>query len=82
MAVAIRDLVTGEPERCWEGTPSALLAELSGKVSEAQRKQKSWPQTPQAMGERLKRVGPLLRSKGIEAKRWKSGTRAVRIVCK
>jgi putative DNA primase/helicase len=50
----------------WGGTPSALLARLSEKVSDPERKLPSWPKAANKLRDRLRRLAPALRTKGIE----------------
>ncbi|MGA7233645.1 MAG: hypothetical protein WBX95_22280, partial [Xanthobacteraceae bacterium] len=50
----------------WTGTASDLLDALTELVSEAQRKSKSWPNTPSTLSGRLRRAATFLRKAGIE----------------
>jgi hypothetical protein len=50
----------------WTGTASALLGALTELVGEAQRKSKSWPNTPSTLSGRLRRAATFLRKAGIE----------------
>ena len=45
----------------WEGTAAQLLAELDALETEQNRKHRSWPATPQALGNALSRLAPHLR---------------------
>jgi putative DNA primase/helicase len=77
VAVAIRDFVTAGPPEGWSGTPTALLAELTARVSEGVRKSKLWPLSAQGLGNRIDRVAPLLRNKGFTVERRHSGQRFI-----
>jgi putative DNA primase/helicase len=73
VAVAIRDFIRSVQAGGWEGTAQQLLIELA--TGEAVRKAKSWPQSASAMGNRIDRAAPLLRSQGliVERRRTSSG---------
>ena len=49
----------------WRGTAADLHAALESRVSIELRKSRSWPQTPRLVGNRLRRLAPVLRSIGI-----------------
>jgi hypothetical protein len=80
VATAIRDLVVTAHPTGWHGTASELLAALSLRVSEAIRRAKIWPVTASALGNRIERVAPLLRSQGFLVERKHSGVRTISIV--
>jgi hypothetical protein len=65
VAVAIRDFVATAHPDGWEGTATQLLAEINQRASEGIRKTRSWPLTAQALGNRVERIAPLLRSQGF-----------------
>jgi putative DNA primase/helicase len=77
VAVAIRDFVIAGPPEGWSGTPTALLAELTARVSDGVRKSKLWPLSAQGLGNRIDRVAPLLRNKGFTVERRHSGQRFI-----
>lgn len=79
VAVAIRDLMHSEECRDWgwRGTPTELLEVLCQRADERAIRTRSWPQTAQALGNRLDRITPLLRAKGIAVERRHSGVRQV-----
>lgn len=58
----------------WNGTATELLAHLDTRRDGAQAPE-DWPETPQAMGGRVRRAAPLLRASGINV--W-SGKKAGR----
>ena len=83
VAVAIRAMMS-EPnnENGWTGTATDLLTALGTHVSQAMQKSRSWPFNAQGLGNRIDRVKPLLRSKGLTIERKHSGTRNITIVWK
>jgi putative DNA primase/helicase len=80
VAVAIRDYTIAEHPEGWTGTATELLAALNGRVTEGVRKSRIWPLTAQALGNRVDRVAPLLRSKGFAVERRHSGVRTIVIM--
>ena len=50
----------------WTGTASDLLGALTELLGEAERKSKSWPNTPSTLSGRLRRAATFLRKAGIE----------------
>lgn len=80
VAVALRDFVLSSHPDGWEGTPTELLTALSQCVSESARKSRAWPATAQGLGNRLERVGPLLRGKGFVIERRHSEKRTITII--
>lgn len=69
-----------------ELTATELLARIGAAeaggvllVPEGLRKSRSWPQTAQGLGNRLERVIPLLRARGIIVERKHSGDRKITI---
>jgi hypothetical protein len=50
----------------WGGRPTALLTSLSEKVTEQERKLPNWPKAANKLRDRLRRLAPALRAKGIE----------------
>lgn len=64
VANVVRALMATRTE--WTGTASDLLDALTELVSEAQRKSKSWPNTPSTLSGRLRRAATFLRKAGIE----------------
>jgi putative DNA primase/helicase len=91
LAVAIeRFLLEAQSGRTWQGSATKLLAQLNSAVCpaaegnelivpEGLRRSRSWPQTAQGVGNRLDRVIPLLRSRGIIVERRHSGERTITI---
>ena len=49
----------------YEGSPTLLLKDLGGLVSEEVRKQKFWPKSPKGLRDSLNRLAPHLRTAGI-----------------
>ena len=52
----------------WSGRASDMLAALDGR-RDGDRPPKGWPETPQAMGGRITRIAPLLRTTGWDVER-------------
>ena len=50
----------------WTGTASDLLGALTELLGEAERKSKSWPNTPRTLSGRLRRAATFLRKAGVE----------------
>jgi putative DNA primase/helicase len=80
VAGAIRDFVTSVHPDGWQGTPTQLLTELNQRTAEGIRKARSWPLTAQALGNRVERIAPLLRSQGFVVDRNRSAARTIIIV--
>lgn len=81
VAKSIADFVTADhPYGGWEGTPTALLAELNTRVPEAIRRSRIWPLTAQGMGTRIDRAAPLLRARGFTVERRHGRERTIAIV--
>ncbi|HZZ78641.1 MAG TPA: hypothetical protein VFE62_08985 [Gemmataceae bacterium] len=57
----------------WEGTPTDLLDALTTKAGDKNSKHKSWPAKPNALTNRLKRLSPALRARGITIERERTG---------
>jgi hypothetical protein len=70
---------------CWEGTAQELLDGLNAVAGEAAARADNWPKTAQHLGDRLKRLAPNLRHRGIgyEQRRDTGGnrTRLIRLTC-
>lgn len=60
----LRELLDVHPE--WSGIATELLSQLSERVSDATRRQRSWPTSPQGLSNILRRLAPSLRAVGIE----------------
>lgn len=80
VATAIRDFVTTEHPSGWHGTATELLGGIGNRTAEGVRRSRAWPQTAQALGNRIDRIAPLLRSKGFAVDRRHSGVRTISIV--
>lgn len=81
VAVAIHGFVTSaEFPQGWRGTPTELLAALSGRVTETVRRMRRWPISAQSMGNAFDRAAPLLRSRGYTVQRRHSGMREIVII--
>lgn len=64
----------------WRGTATELLAHLDAR-RDGTPPPNDWPETPQAMGGRLTRAAPLLRSSGIDVSRDRgTGSKRTRII--
>jgi hypothetical protein len=80
VAVAIKDFIVPRHPDGWEGSATALQIELDDVTPERVRKSRSWPKTPNQMGNRIKRAQPLLEHKGFTVMRRHSGSRTITIV--
>lgn len=65
VALAVRALMNKRNGE-WRGTASALLANLSDVVDDAQRKSNDWPKTARSVAGRLRRAATFLRRVGID----------------
>ena len=79
VAVAVYDFVVGEPASCWTGTATQLLDALNSKASDSLKRSRSWPSSAQGLGNRIDRVAPLLRGRGLYVQRKHSGGRFLSI---
>ena len=64
VAGALRAILKNQSE--WTGTSTQLLVELDSNVAEDVKHSASWPKSPNALANRLKRLAPALREFGIE----------------
>jgi hypothetical protein len=81
VAVAIRDFMLAEhPHDRWIGTATELLDAISRQASDAVKRSRLWPFTAQGLGNQLDRIAPLLRAKGFEVERKKSGDRHIILI--
>jgi putative DNA primase/helicase len=82
VAVAIAKLVRRDHPDGLVATATELLARLNATdlVSDGVRKQRTWPATPQGLGNRIDRIAPLLKAQGFAVERRHSGTRTIIIV--
>jgi hypothetical protein len=53
-------------DHLWSGTATELLETLAFYASESTKRSRAWPQGPQALSRRLRRIAPALRAAGIE----------------
>lgn len=82
VAVAIAKFVKVEHPDGLSATATELLAKLNATdlVSDGVRKQRTWPATPQGLGNRIDRIAPLLKGQGFKIERRHSGVRTITIV--
>ena len=64
----------------WEGTATALLRELNTISNESIGRDRSWPQTANALSNRLRRAARILRERGVEIIYRKQGRDRTRII--
>jgi hypothetical protein len=64
VAVALRDFLANQSE--WRGTATELLLALTRRTEESVRKGRAWPSNPRSLGNRVRRIAPLLRSSRVE----------------
>lgn len=86
VAVAVRELLDTRREQTLpnrdggctlEYTPTKLHAALDPLVSDSIRRSQAWPSTPSALGNRLRRLVPVLRRVGVNVTFGKSDDRRV-----
>lgn len=80
LAQALRELVRDEVPGGTDHTrtPTALLNELDGLVTDAERMSKAaWPQSAHSLSKRLKKIEPALRACGIGVEFHHSGNRTI-----
>lgn len=80
VAVALADIARSSGRDGWHGTATELLERLNDTASEIARRSRAWPATAQGIGNRIDRVAPLLRSRGIHVERRHSGVRTISLV--
>lgn len=80
VAVALGALANASGRDGWHGTATELLERLNDTASDVARRTRSWPATAQGLGNRIDRIAPLLRSRGIHVERRHSGVRTISIV--
>jgi hypothetical protein len=64
-----------EEDSEWQGTATELLAALATLVSASVVRSWRWPNSPEALGGRLRRLAPVLRRKGLEITFSRAGDR-------
>lgn len=78
VATAVLKLMTQQSP--WQGTPSALLDRLGDLVSDQVRKSRQWPGNAHALGTRIKRLAPVLRTMGHTVEQGKGGADSKRFI--
>jgi hypothetical protein len=78
VAAAVRSMMAART--VWTGTASDLLGALAEVVGERAAKSKTWPDTPKAMGGRLRRAATFLRKIGIDVGFEREGRTRTRII--
>ena len=73
VAAAVRQYI----KTIWEGTASELLTYLTERLHFDERKRKTWPATPSALGTAIKRAAPVLRAAGFDIKRRRGAERTL-----
>jgi putative DNA primase/helicase len=63
----------------WEGSAAELLAAIGEYATDAIKRSRRWPLSAQGIGNALDRAAPLLRGRGVEFSRHKSGVRTITI---
>jgi hypothetical protein len=77
VAVTLAKMVLAEYPDGLECSASELLTKINNWAPDGLKRQKTWPQTPQGMGNRVARAGPLLRSRGFVVETRHSTTRTI-----
>lgn len=81
VAQAIPDFVTACcDDHGWAGTATDLLAVLDAHAPQDLRVHPMWPRTAQSLGNRLDRIAPVLRSRGVQVRRKHSGIRTIHLI--
>lgn len=81
IAVAVRNLMAGQPARTmWTGNATDLLGALNEVVGERAVKAKAWPDSPNMLSNRLRRVVPVLRKSGITILFGREGRKRTRTI--
>lgn len=78
VAAAVRLVMSTRTQ--WTGTASDLLGALGELVGDAQRKSKSWPDSPRGLAGRLRRAATFLRKVGIEVVFEREGRARTRVI--
>ena len=78
IAAAVRAMMT--TRTVWTGTASELLGALAGEAGERVVKSKTWPDSPRALGGRLRRAATFLRKIGVDIRFRKEGRARTRII--
>lgn len=78
IAAAVRSLMVTRDT--WAGTASDLLGALTEQAGERTTRTKVWPQTPRALGGRLRRLATNLRSIGIDVEFDREGRARTRVI--
>jgi len=75
VAVALRDFLVDQSE--WRGTATELLFALTHRTEEGVRKGRAWPSNPRSLGNRVRRIAPLLRSSRVEVEFGKESRKRI-----
>jgi len=78
IAAAVRTLIA--ERTMWSGTASELLGALGQVAGERVAKSKAWPDTPRALGGRLRRAATFLRKIGIDISFDREGRTRTRMI--
>ncbi len=78
VAVAVKELAHANAD--WDGTPTQLLDALTSYAPDAGVNSRIWPQAPNALTNRLRRVAPGLRQLGIEIEDYRKGKDRTRMI--
>jgi hypothetical protein len=62
----LRSFLASMPARCWEGSATDLLKNLSELASEQEQREKSWPKNPRTLSNEIRRLQPNLKKADIE----------------
>jgi hypothetical protein len=76
VAMAIVNLLNNAGKDFY-GTATELLEKLNGQITDDVRKQRTWPNTAAKLGNRLRRIAPILRAQGLSVETVKSGNRYI-----
>jgi hypothetical protein len=74
VAIVLTSFIRSLATRSWEGTSTALYAEINAHATETQRKIKSWPASPAGLTNRIERAASVLWSQSVIVERRSTHT--------
>jgi len=80
LAQALQTFMTQRAGADWVGSATDLLTQMDISVTDAVRKAKAWPKTPNDIGGQLRRLAPPLRAIGIVIEFIRTGHNRQRVI--